>query len=97
VIFQNSVLPPSVTAPSGKMFIIFSTSTSITDEGWNATWSTFPLGIQNQKEIQDCQVFPNPASGQVFLQLYTASKTILTAELVSIDGKVQLSERFGNH
>jgi hypothetical protein len=92
--FSNSSLPASVTAPSGKMFIIFATNLSITDEGWSATWSTFPLGAQSQQEIQNCQVFPNPSSGQVFLQMYTASKTSLTAEFVSIDGKVQLSERF---
>jgi hypothetical protein len=92
--FSTSNLPATVTAQSGKMFIIFATNPSITDEGWSAIWSTFPLGVQSQQEIQNCQVFPNPASGQVSLQMYTASKTSLKAEFVSIDGKVKLSERF---
>jgi len=92
--YSASSLPATVVAPSGKMFIFFATNSSTTDEGWSASWSTLPLGTQDQPGLPDCQVFPNPASGQVFLQMYTASKKGLTAELVSIDGKVQLSERF---
>jgi hypothetical protein len=76
------------------MFIFFVTNASATEEGWSASWTTLPLGTQDQSGLSDCQVFPNPASGQVFLQMYTASKKYLTAELVSTDGKVQLSERF---
>jgi hypothetical protein len=92
--FSTSSLPATVIAPSGKMFIFFVTNASATEEGWSASWTTLPLGTQDQSGLSDCQVFPNPASGQVFLQMYTASKKYLTAELVSTDGKVQLSERF---
>ena len=91
--YSASSLPPSVEATSGQMFIIFVTNNCTTDEGWSANWITFPLGTPGKPDLQDCEVFPNPASGQIFLQLYTASKTNLAVELVSSDGKIQLSEQ----
>jgi hypothetical protein len=91
--FSASSLPPSVVSPSGKMFILFASNSSMTDEGWSASWTTFPLGVQKQADLQ-YQVFPNPASGQVFIQLYTSSTKTLSVEFTSIDGKVQLSEKF---
>lgn len=92
--FSTSSLPISVVAESGKMFVIFITNSSITDAGWSASWSTYPLGSQTFNGLQVCKVFPNPASDQVTLEIYTPKAESMTAEFVSIDGKVQLSEQF---
>jgi hypothetical protein len=92
--YTTSNLPASVLAASGQMYIIFATNICTTDEGWSASWTTLPVGTQEQPELQNCTVFPNPASGQVFIQLSSASETDLTVELVSIDGEVQLSQKF---
>jgi hypothetical protein len=92
--YTTSNLPATVVAPSGQMFIIFVTNICTTDEGWNASWTTFPLSVEEQPELQNCEVFPNPASGQVFLQVSSVSQTSLTVELASLDGRVQLSEKF---
>jgi Peptidase C10 family/CUB domain/Secretion system C-terminal sorting domain len=92
--YSSSSLPATVIAPSGKMLILFVTNSSTTDKGWSASWSTLPLETKGQPELQGYQVFPNPASGQVFLQIYSSSKKALTAELISINGEVQYSEQF---
>jgi hypothetical protein len=86
--------PASVVAPSGQMFIIFVTNICTTDKGWSASWTTLPLGAPEQTGIQNCEVFPNPASGQIFLQLSPVSTSKVTVELISTDGKVQFSEQF---
>jgi hypothetical protein len=75
------------------MYILFTTNSSVTDEGWNASWTTYPLGVQERQNLQ-YQVFPNPASGKVYIQMYESSKKELSLEFISIDGKVQLSENF---
>jgi hypothetical protein len=92
--YTASNLPAPVIAASGQMFIIFVTNICTTDEGWSASWTAFPLSTQDQPELQNCEVFPNPACGQVFLQMSSTSQTELTVELVNLDGKVQLSEKF---
>ncbi|HZY24591.1 MAG TPA: T9SS type A sorting domain-containing protein, partial [Bacteroidales bacterium] len=91
--FSASTPPPSVVSLSGKMYILFTTNSSVTDEGWNASWTTYPLGVQERQNLQ-YQVFPNPASGKVYIQMYESSKKELSLEFISIDGKVQLSENF---
>jgi hypothetical protein len=87
-------LPDSVTSPSGKMFIIFSTNSSVTADGFEFYYPKSNTGINDRLWFTGLMIFPNPASGQVFLQLSSISQTSLTVELVSIDGKVQLSEKF---
>lgn len=90
----NSNPPPAVIAPSGKMLIMFSTNQSITDAGWSATWTNEPMGTDDNTGSEACKVFPNPASGLVFLELYADAKKEVTAQLVGTDGKIQLSEDF---
>ena len=92
--YTTSNLPAPVVAYSGQMLIIFVTNICTTDKGWSASWTTLPLGMQEQADLQSCQVFPNPACDQVSLQLSSTSETDLTVELISTDGKVQLSEKF---
>ena len=92
--YSVSSLPAPVVSSSGGMFIFFVTNASTTDEGWSASWTTSPLSTQDQSGLQGCQVFPNPATDQFFLQIYTPMKKSLTTELVSTDGKVILSEQF---
>ncbi|MCX6245844.1 MAG: C10 family peptidase [Bacteroidetes bacterium] len=87
-------LPGGVVATSGKMFVIFVSNNDATDEGWSATWSTLPVGTQNQESLADALVFPNPASDQLSVRLSVPTKKDLKIELLGVDGKVQLSVNF---
>ena len=89
--YTNSNLPPSVIAPSGKMFIIFVTNNNITDAGWSASWSTLPVGTQDLSGLASVELFPNPASSYLTIQLSTPSRKDINLELLSTEGKVQLS------
>jgi hypothetical protein len=92
--YTSSDLPSPVIASSGQMFVLFISNACTTDEGWSASWTTLPLDVKEQPDLQNCQVYPNPASGQIFLQLSAASGTDLSVEFISADGKVQLSQKF---
>jgi hypothetical protein len=92
--YTSSDLPSPVIASSGQMFVLFISNACTTDEGWSASWTALPLDVQEQPDLQNCQVYPNPASGQIFLQLSATSITDQSVEFISADGKVQLSEKF---
>jgi hypothetical protein len=89
--YTNSNLPGNVIAPSGKMFIIFVANNNTTDEGWSANWSTLPAGIPDLSGQPDVEVFPNPTSDHLTIRLSTPSKKDFNLELMSTDGKGQLS------
>jgi hypothetical protein len=92
--YSSPTLPDSVTSPSGKMFVIFSSNSSVTADGFHFYYPRSSAGITEKSVFSGLKIFPNPASGQVFLQIYSSSSKSLTAELINLDGKVQLSERF---
>jgi hypothetical protein len=92
--YSSTDLPSPVIASSGQMFVIFISNECTTDEGWSASWTTLPLDIQEQQNLQNCQVYPNPASGYIFLELSTATRADISVEFVSNDGKIQLSQKF---
>ena len=89
--YTTSSPPPSVVSPSGKMFILFSTNLITTDEGWSASWTTYPLGT-NDKIAMEYQVFPNPASNEIFIRFYSSTASIMSSEFLDMDGKVLISE-----
>lgn len=89
-----SGIPDSVSSPSGKMFLIFSTNSSVTDEGFHLYYPKSTLGNAEHSFPDDIKIFPNPAHDEIFLQIYAAKVNRLSAELLTLDGKVTLSTMF---
>jgi hypothetical protein len=90
--YSNNDLPDPVTAPSGKMFVMFVTNGSISDEGWSAFYANDPAGIGNTASLPEVTLYPNPASDIVTLR--TAAKQAQQAriEILTIDGKTISSQ-----
>ncbi|MDP4281409.1 MAG: C10 family peptidase [Bacteroidota bacterium] len=90
--YDSTSLPEPVTAPSGKMMVMFRTNTSITDKGWAGYYSTFPLGTQEIQSISDIRIFPNPAHDKVTLKMFSQEAQTLQLQISGIDGKIIVNE-----
>ncbi len=81
--------PDSVTSPSGKMFLIFTTNSTITFNGWKIHYpKKSNIGITEQNGIRNLQLFPNPASEVVTISFTSAKTSHIHLTLLSSDGRI---------
>jgi hypothetical protein len=85
--YTPSALPDSVTSPSGQMFIIFSTNSSVTAEGFELYYPKSTLGIIEKSLMTDLKVFPNPAYDRINVSFQCNHPTHLEMTLSSIQGQ----------
>lgn len=91
--YTGGSLPDSVTSPSGRMFLIFSTNSSITANGWTIFYpKKSSSGIGEQSELQGISLFPNPVRNILNIRFNGMKSSIITAEILSAQGKVLLTE-----
>ncbi len=91
--YDPSSPPDSVTAPSGKMFLIFSTNSSITGKGWEIYYPRKNTGIEESSRKNRLKVFPNPCSDLANLHFTSSLATIAELILSSVDGRQVMSKR----
>jgi len=92
VSLSGSDIPEPVTSPSGKMYIIWKTDNFDQAAGWNATWQTDNVGIENDNAFNEFQLFPNPATNSINISFRSADAKDLTVEILSTSGKMMFSE-----
>ena len=92
--FTDSNLPSPVTAPSGKMFIIFLTNSSNTYSGWSATYFTYPVGTQEHGYLNNAQVYPNPVTARLNLKFFNTTSQRLHVEIFTSEGRTVHTENF---
>ncbi len=67
--FSGSELPPTLTASSGIMTVVFSTNSSINESGWEAYYATSPMNTNGLELNNRVKIFPNPASKNLNIEL----------------------------
>jgi len=87
-------LPGPVTSQSGKMFIMFTTNGSVTDEGWSAYYATYPVGINDLSNLPDVSIYPNPASEFIMIRMMNPESQKVDAQLMTLEGKTVRQENF---
>jgi len=86
--FSGSELPPTLTATSGYMFVVFTTNFDITAPGWSATYTTDLVSLpETGRKDQALTVFPNPAHQQLTM-LTTLESGSHVFELLDCSGRV---------
>lgn len=85
--FDPASPPDSVTSPSGKMFLIFSTNSSVTGKGWEIYYPKRNTGINETPGNTSLFIYPNPASGIVNLKFSSASAAQAELILSTTDGR----------
>ncbi len=86
--YSPSDLPEPVTSPSGKMFVAFSTNSSVTKQGWNATYSSGLTGIENNLNVSDnYRIFPNPATDKLIVEFKSEQDSPVEFKLMNLTGQ----------
>ena len=85
--YDQASPPDSVTAPSGKMFLIFSTNSSITGKGWEIYYPKKKnTGIAENSVQNKVSVYPNPARDFLFVSTLSGLSGELQLEMNDIRG-----------
>jgi hypothetical protein len=89
--FDSTNLPAPVTSPSGKMFLIFTTNSSITGKGWEIYYPKRSTGIKEITLNSPLDIYPNPAYSNITIRI--SANEACTGELVlsSPDGRRLIS------
>jgi hypothetical protein len=89
--YTDSEPPAPVTAPSGKMFLIFTSNSSVTGKGWELYYPKSTLGL-NETQFHGLVVFPNPVKDRVNISFNNEKYQGMTTELISVTGDRSLIE-----
>ncbi|MDR2979971.1 MAG: C10 family peptidase [Bacteroidales bacterium] len=81
--------PPTevYTANFSKMKVVFSTDNWLEGSGFNLEYHAI-LGIDENTELKDIAVYPNPANSQVNVEFYAENSDQITLKLYDVTGKM---------
>ncbi|MCX6245845.1 MAG: C10 family peptidase [Bacteroidetes bacterium] len=85
--YSSPNLPDSVTSPSGKMYIIFSSNSNTTADGWELYYPRSSSGIIEKSGFPGLKIFPNPASSRVNIEFGLQEETTVELRLSSMQGQ----------
>ena len=93
-IFSGTEIPDPVEATSGSIFITWTTNASNNFQGWEAYYEVDNVGIQEGSSVTNLEVYPNPASEEIHLQMMVEEKSQLKISLVNLTGQTVYSEEY---
>ena len=84
---------PSVSVPSGKAQVIFTSNKTITAKGFELKYTSDVVGIEEQNQaVEALTIFPNPASNQLNLSFVSPNNTNPKIEIYNVVGKNMYNE-----
>jgi len=89
--FSGNSLPPSVTAGSGKMMILFTSNSVGNDQGWTGEYFTSGVGTQlidSCVSTDEIVVFPNPTNGKATLQIFSSTNSEGSVIIADMNGNI---------
>ncbi|MCX6280733.1 MAG: C10 family peptidase [Bacteroidetes bacterium] len=84
--------PPSVTANTNSVMIMFNTNSTVRGDGWQASYSSL-VGIEDQGGFNNFQVYPNPASDLLNIDFNLDHSSSVIFELLNLDGITLYTEK----
>ena len=88
--YESGNLPDSITAPSGKMMMVFMTNASVTGTGWEVFYPQSHVGIKGEEPIRNLNIFPNPADMIINVEYSLAFASNVTIRLSDMTGTLLL-------
>lgn len=89
--YSGSEIPPSVTSPTGKMMLLWSTNSTVRGSGWNASYS-MTVGTEEQENFNKFNLFPNPANDKLNITFTLDDVQNVKIELLSLNGLLLYTE-----
>ncbi|NQV01718.1 MAG: C10 family peptidase, partial [Bacteroidia bacterium] len=86
--YTSGNMPDSVTAPSGKMFFIFMTNSTVTADGWEIYYPKKPnISVNELNGIRNLALFPNPASDRITVRFTSITASPVQLVVLTSDGR----------
>lgn len=83
--FSGYTLPATIASSGNALFLKFITNDTIQGQGWEAYYTTTPVGINNIEDNTNIKLYPNPCNE--FLYFENISQKITHIEIFNIIGK----------
>ncbi len=90
--YSGNTIPGQITAESGTMFIAFSSSSHDTYNGWEATYLTGTMEVDEIKTINKLDVFPNPATDHIEIHAELENRTPVIIHISSMRGDLVIEK-----
>ncbi len=93
-VFSGNTPPSDLTSTKGSMYLIFSTNSSVTNQGWELSYtSNGVVAVDNNKLENSIQIYPNPLSGRILnIDFNTNISQATEIRIVDIIGKTVFSD-----
>jgi len=85
-------IPEPVISPSGQFFITFITNNLLRGNGWEVSYETEIVGIEELNTFQNLRFYPNPATDELVVSFSTNQSEVSTVSIFSITGIKVFSE-----
>ena len=90
--FSGSTLPPVLVSTGSKMLIRFTTDDQNNDFGWTIAYTSIVAGLETEKNIENVEIFPNPAHSILNIELTLNKPTNTIINILDLSGKIIYSE-----
>lgn len=86
--FSGSQVPAALEATSGTMVLLWTTDNINTMQGWEVSYESDQVGIQENSGISSLETYPNPAANELNILLEMDHPAPLTINLVNVAGQL---------
>jgi hypothetical protein len=96
--YEPGFPPDPVTSPSGQLFIIFSSNSSITKPGWSANYVSNGVKINETPNSDNAlKLYPNPVNDFLFIELNLRDIQNVNMAIFDIHGRQIVNKDFLYH
>jgi hypothetical protein len=92
--YEGTAVPEPVTIESGQAFLVFTSNSSVTGEGWEIYYPKPGIGIEDEDEDIGLKIFPNPAKDRVFVSFNSKSQGNAQIIICDLRGSVVYNSGF---
>jgi hypothetical protein len=86
--YNSTNLPDSVTSPSGKMLLLFTSSSNVTAGGFTLYYPRWAAGVIETSDFMGLKIFPNPVHDKVNVEFRSPRTDHLNTVLSTMQGKI---------
>lgn len=83
--FTGTTIPSSVTSTGGSMYVVFLSDEALRSNGWNASYNSTTLGINDFNLNDNIKIYPNPTTGVFTIQ--SSLDDVINVQLFDVLGK----------
>lgn len=89
--YSGHTLPDPIVVETNAMLLMWSTNSTVRDEGWSIDYSIDGVGFK-ETTLENLSIYPNPTTGTLNIKFDTEKQHNIQVKLVSVSGQVIFSE-----